>query len=181
MLSYQVEENLEMRLVSERYAGELNSVVRDNLAYLHEWLPWPNEDYSVQTARDFIKFRLELFANNEAMAFLIFQNEKIVGGIGFDNPNPLNRSIEIGYWLKADAQGNGIITKCCRDLINYCLNELKINRIVIRCATENIRSQAIPERLGFTKEGILREAEWLHDKFVDLIVYSILKEEWEKQ
>lgn len=178
MLSYQVEENLEMRLVSKSYAEELTSVVKENLDYLHEWLPWATEDYSVETAKDFVKMNLEGFAKNEFPSNFIFYNDKLVGGIGFNNVDKSNQNAEIGYWLKKDSQGNGIITKCCQVIIKFGFYEMNLNRIVIRCATGNTKSQAIPEKLCFKKEGIEREAENLHGKFIDLIVYSMLKKEW---
>ncbi len=179
MLNYKIDENIEMRLVSEKYVAELVSVVNENLDYLHDWMPWATEDYNKATALEFIKLRRVLFAENRSLGLFIFLDEKLVGGIGFNNLNLNNRSTEIGYWIAKKEQGRGIVTKCCREIIKHAFDELNLNRIVIRCATENAKSQAIPERLGFTKEGVLRQSEWLHNSFVDLVVYSLLKEEWE--
>jgi ribosomal-protein-serine acetyltransferase len=47
--------------------------------------------------------------------------------------------------------------------------------VSIRCAIENGRSRAIPERLGFGFEGICRESEWLNDRFVDHAIYGLLR------
>ena len=52
---------------------------------------------------------------------------------------------------------------------------------MIHCAVGNRRSRAIPERLGFTQEGIARDAEWLYDHYVDLVTYSLLAPEWSKR
>lgn len=178
MFSKVVNENLELRLVSEKYAEELCSVVAENLEHLEEWLPWATKDYSVDTAKDFIQTNLNGFAKNEFPSFFIFYENKLVGGIGYNNVNKSDQNAEIGYWLKKKLQRNGIVTKCCRNVIDSGFNELNLNRIIIKCATENLKSQAIPERLGFTKEGVARQAAKLNNEFIDLIVYSMLKEEW---
>ena len=62
--------------------------------------------------------------------------------------------------------------------VDYAFRELKLNRVEVRCAEENSKSRAIPERLGFVKEGIIREAEWIYDHYVDDVVYGILSREW---
>ncbi len=89
-----------------------------------------------------------------------------------------NRSASIGYWLDAAFEGRGIATRCCRAMLDYAFGEMAMHRVEIRCATHNERSCAIPARLGFTREGVLREAEWVHDGYHDLVVWSMLSGEW---
>jgi len=60
-------------------------------------------------------------------------------------------------------------------MISYAFNEMNLNRIQLKAATGNLKSQHVAERTGFTREGIERDGE-LHSRgFVDLIVYSLLK------
>jgi ribosomal-protein-serine acetyltransferase len=66
-------------------------------------------------------------------------------------------------------------------MVNYAFRELGLNRVEIQVATDNMRSRAIPERLGFTQEGILRDDVWLRDRFVDHVVYGMLAREWDQQ
>ena len=179
MLYYKIAEDVELRLVEERYAKELTSLVTENLSYLGEWLPWANENYNKQSALEFLKKKLRSFAKGIELPFLIFQENRLVGLVSLFKIDDLNKSAEIGYWLAKDAQGKGVITKCCKALTKHGFDELNLNRIVIICATGNIKSQAVPGRLKFKDEGVFRESLLLHDEFIDLVVYSLLKEEWE--
>ena len=63
-------------------------------------------------------------------------------------------------------------------LIQIGFEQLDLNKISIRCATENCKSASIPERLGFVKEGTFRESEWLYDRFLDHYSYSQLRSEY---
>ena len=98
--------------------------------------------------------------------------------MGFHKIDWLNRSTSIGYWLGESYQGKGLITKACSKVLEYSFGRMGLNRIEIRCATENLKSRAIPERLGFKDEGIIRDAEWLYDHYVDHIIYGMLESQW---
>ena len=84
----------------------------------------------------------------------------------------------LGYWIGEAYQGRGLVTASCRALITHAFDEARLNRVEIRCAVENRKSRAIPARLGFRQEGLLRDAEWLYDHFVDHVVYATLVKEW---
>ncbi|GAE92284.1 ribosomal-protein-L7p-serine acetyltransferase [Gracilibacillus boraciitolerans JCM 21714] len=70
------------------------------------------------------------------------------------------------------------MTSACKSIIDYCFNELNIKRIEIRTATENQKSQAIPQKLGFKNEGLIRSSELLYDRYVDHYVYGLLNEDY---
>jgi ribosomal-protein-serine acetyltransferase len=55
-----------------------------------------------------------------------------------------------------------------------------MHRIDIAAATENMKSRKIPEKFGFTQEGVSRESEWLNDHYVDNVWYGLLENEWKK-
>ena len=75
-------------------------------------------------------------------------------------------------------QGNGIMTNSCRALIGILFTEYNLNRVEIQVAPQNLKSRAIPERLGFQSEGFRRQAEWLYDHYVDHIIYGMLAQDW---
>jgi ribosomal-protein-serine acetyltransferase len=111
---------------------------------------------------------------------ILFRGE-IVGAASFNQIDWTNKTAYIGYWLTAEYQGNGIMTKTARALTDYAIKELKLNRVVIKAAVENKKSRAIPEKLGFVNEGCIRQAEWLYDHYVDHMIYGMLAEDWNEE
>jgi ribosomal-protein-serine acetyltransferase len=108
----------------------------------------------------------------------IWYRGQIAGTIGQHDINRADRSTELGYWLGAEFQGRGIMTRACRALVTASFTTLHLNRVQIRCAVGNERSSAIPRRLGFHYEGTLRQCQRLYDRFVDLEIYGMLAAEW---
>ena len=181
MFSLKVDDELELALPSETNAEKAFEIVKANYEHLHEWMPWVNENFSLESVKEFYKRTLVKFAYNEdELAVNIVFKGEIVGSTGFHEIDRKCKSAEIGYWLAKDATGKGLVTKSVAKLLDYGFDELKLNRIVIKCVPENAKSRAIPERLGFTQEGIEREAGWLHTRFVDHVVYAMLAKEWSK-
>ncbi|HEY2492416.1 MAG TPA: GNAT family protein [Paenibacillus sp.] len=101
-----------------------------------------------------------------------------MGSIGFLYLDQENKKTEIGYWLGKEYEGNGLITKSIKVLINYAFEELKLNKIEIGVATDNLKSRAIPEKLGFKREGELRDYEYINGRFLDRIIYGLKANEW---
>ena len=100
--------------------------------------------------------------------------------MGFNKIVEKSRRAEIGYWISEEYAGRGIMTDCVRALTSFGFRELKLHRIEIHCSRNNKKSVAIPERLGFTLEGIFRDGSFLYDHFENSRVYSILEHESEK-
>ncbi len=87
----------------------------------------------------------------------------------------------LGYWLDAAMEGKGIVTQACRTMVQHAFEEHQVHKVVISCATDNIRSRAVAERLGFLQDGILRHAVRLHNRYVDGVFYGLLVDEWKIQ
>jgi len=178
MFYYEIDENLKLRLPAIIHAEEITAVVRKNLERLKEWMPWAVDEYSIEHAKDFIQRTLNEYAQDGRFNAWIEIDGKIAGSIGFHHLDVVNRSAEIGYWIGKEFEGRGIVTRCCRVLIDYLFDKIKLNRIQINCNIENVRSRAIPEKLGFKLEGIHRQVECLNGRFGDWAVYALLRDEW---
>jgi ribosomal-protein-serine acetyltransferase len=177
MFRWKVTDELELQLVEHRHAAALYTLTDANRQHLRQWLPWVDATRSVADTATFITSSLQQFAAGKGFKAGIWYQGRLCGMIGHHEMSPANRATSLGYWLAADYQGKGIMTACCRAVVSHAFAELKLHRIVIRCAVENRRSRAIPERLGFACEGIARQAEWLYDHFVDIAVYALLHPE----
>jgi ribosomal-protein-serine acetyltransferase len=167
-----------LRQFELRDAEELFTLVEANREYLREWLPWVDYTVTVEEVRRFIQRAQNQFGANQGPQTAILFGGRIVGSVGCHPIDWPNRHCSIGYWLEAGGQGRGLMTRCCVSLIDYLIEELGLHRVTIQCGEGNTRSCAIPHRLGFTREGLLRQAEWVNDRWVDLIVWGILETDW---
>lgn len=175
MFAYRINEETELKLLETRHAEQLFGIIDRSRDSLREWLPWLDYNKTVEDSRKFIAGTLKKYSENNGFEAGIWYQGELAGVIGLHGINWTNRSTSIGYWLGKDFEGKGLMTQSCQAVIDFCFNELNLNRIEIRAAVENHKSKAIPERLGFVKEGRIRQAEWLYDKFVDHEVFGRIK------
>jgi ribosomal-protein-serine acetyltransferase len=173
-----VDSDIELRPLLQWDADALFALTDTNRTYLREWLPWLDEVQTPADTRQFIQSALKQYGDSSGLVTGIWVEGELVGVVGFNTISHTHRKAEIGYWLAQDYTGQGIMTRAVHALIDYAFNDLGLNRIEIPCATGNRLSCAIPERLGFKHEGIIRQAEWLYDHYVDWNMYALLAPEW---
>lgn len=181
MFYFRLSEQAELRILEERYAGEIYAAVDRNRLRLREWMPWVDANQGPDEVKTFIRVSLQRFAINDGFDAGIFVEGKFAGTIGFHHFVWPDRRTSLGYWIDQAFEGRGLMTAAVRAMTRYAIGELKLNRVEIRAGVRNSKSRAIPERLGFTYEGILRQVEWLYDHFIDLTVYSMLAAEWNQK
>ena len=160
------------------HAAELFALVESNRTYLRQWLPWLDETTRPQHIDQFLRESRRRSDNGNGQTFMVMYRGRIVGVLGQHFVDRVDRKTELGYWLDAGHQGRGIMTMAVARMVDHSFEDLELNRVVLHCAAGNARSRAIPDRLGFVLEGVLRQAQWLYDHYVDLAVYSLLREEW---
>jgi len=180
MFKAQIRPGIELRLLEERHATAAFQLVNQDREYLREWLAFVDTANTEEDWRSFIRVSLEQFAATEGFAAGIWIEDQFAGVISTRKIDWLNGKVEIGYWIGRAFQGQGIVTGACRLVIDDLFRELRLNRIEIQCAARNARSAAIPRRLGFTLEGIRREAELVNGEFRDLLHFSLLRKEWNR-
>lgn len=167
MFAHSINEEVSLRLLQQRHASELFTLTNANRSHLRQWLPWLD---GVRTAADteaFILNSLRTFAETGTFVCGIWHAQSLCGVVGYNHIDWNSGTAQVGYWLAERYTGKGIATESCGALLAHAFDEYTMKRVIIAVATENHRSQAVAERLGCRKEGILHEAEWLYDHFVD--------------
>jgi ribosomal-protein-serine acetyltransferase len=158
-------------------AQVLMDLVVANHERLAPWMPWATRDRTVEQQRAWIEGCLRSETDLEGNGIWLADGP-LAGGIGM-RIDTLSNESEIGYWLDEAAEGRGLVTRACRRFIDHAFGELGLHRVVIKAAVANERSRAVAVRLGFTEEGILREAESsATGEYHDLVVYGLLDREW---
>jgi ribosomal-protein-serine acetyltransferase len=170
--------DITLTLLSEADAEPLCCLVDQNRTYLRQWLPWLDAPTCVEHTEEFIRGTEKHFREGTGFVCAIRLQDSVVGVVGHNSIDKSNRISYPGYWLSEAHTGRGIMTCAVRSLINHAFTELDLNRIDIRVAVGNRRSQAVADRLGFVREGVIREAEWLYDHFVDHAVNGLLRSAW---
>jgi len=178
MFVRQVAPGIELRLFELKDADELFAVIEDDRKALREWLPWVDVTGSADDLRHFIQRVRNQFEMNQGPQGVLRVHGRIAGALGCHPIDWPNLHCSIGYWLHSSHSGRGIVTRACASMLDYLFDELGLHRVTIQCGTGNHKSCAIPERLGFSREGVIREGEWVNDRWVDLVVWGMLEHEW---
>ncbi|HLP04911.1 MAG TPA: GNAT family protein [Paludibacter sp.] len=177
MIKLKANSDIELKELGYEDIQPIFSIIDSELPYLSEWLPFVSETKTPDDTRLFV----EDYLNSEGheLTFGIFYQGRLAGLIGLKDIDTGNKKTEVGYWLSEKFQHKGIVTLSCRALIGYAFETLKLNRIQLKAATGNLKSQQVAKRLGFKREGIERAGELHQRGFVDLVVFSLLKEDLE--
>ena len=169
-----------LRLFEARHAEAFFQLTEAHRVHLHRWLPWVERIRSPDDAGAFIRQYLDRFARGEGLMAGIWVEDMLAGGIVYRRIDFTMGVAEIGYWLGTPYLGQGIATRACAAMVDYAFRELRLRRVEILCVPGNRASRAIPERLGFTKEGSLRQSAVMHGEPVDIVVYGLLAGDWPK-
>ena len=173
-----IDDHLELRALGLAHADAWYAAVDANRAYLSAWVPTPARARSRAEAPAYME-RCEIERRNGTGHFFgIWSAGTLIGEILLFGIRPEAPQGEVGYWLREDQQGQGIVTRAARAILAFGFNELGLERIELRCAVENQKSRAIAERLGFTREGTLRQAHRVGERNSDQALYALLASDW---
>jgi ribosomal-protein-serine acetyltransferase len=172
-----IAEGVRIRLWDESEAATLTTLIATNREHLMAWLPWA-ETHGFEDSVDYLRRKRLQVEHNDGFEGVVELDGRIVGVVGFHAVDWVNRSTSIGYWLTAEAQGRGLMSAAVRALVDHAFGVWELHRVIIEVVVANERSRAIPERLGFTQEAILKEAKLIRGSYEDTLLYAMLAPDW---
>ena len=179
MFHYVIDDEITLRPLAVEHADAMFKLVGQSRERLRQWLPWVDNATDVSHMKTYIRNAIKQGGDNGGFTAGLWVRNELAGVIGFHEIDWHNRSVGIGYWLGQSYEGQGYMSSACRAMVEHAMLEIELNRVEIRCATGNKASRAIPERLGFVFEGVLRQAEKLPGGYVNHAVYGMLRSEWQ--
>ena len=155
---------------------ELWAAVDGSRWHLERWLPWvpfnntpdASQRYAEACAADWDAGRAVRFAVRDV------QQRELLGVVGLDSCVHLHRACELGYWLKREATGRGMMTDAAKACVDFAFKRMGVHRIRCAAATDNYQSLRVIARLGFRFEGISRQAEYVGNRWLDHAVFAKL-------
>ena len=160
-----------LRRLHAEDAADIFRSIDTQRPYLGRWLPFVAETHCVEQSEAVVAGMLADTANP---VFTLRSGNAFAGLIGFKSADGTTRTIEIGYWLRSEFQGKGIMTAAVRTLCETAFAQMGMRRVEIRCGTGNLPSNRIPQRLGFLRSHVEAQGEQLSDgEWIDLNVYVL--------
>lgn len=176
-------ERLILRRFGRRDVSSLEEGVRSSLADLNEWLPWAHMDYTRDDAVAFVRDSIQAWKEEKAFDYAIRRRvdpDRHIGNISIWQTSRTGKIGEIGYWVRTDLTGQGYATEATQALMQVGFDQLGLHKITLRIAVGNRGSERVAEKLGFAREGLLREELLIRGNWVDHTLYSMLEGEFRR-
>ncbi len=157
-------------------APALLAAVRGSLPELGPWLSWARSGYSADTARSWINSTLGEWARESSFGFLVTGVESggVLGFCGLSRVDRLHRLANLVYWVRSDRRGCGIAPRSVRLAARFAFERLGLVRVEIVVAVDNAASLRVAEKVGATREGVLRNRVFGLGGLQDAVMHSLV-------
>jgi len=167
-------ERFVLRAFRRRDIDPLFRAVTTSKPELSEFLPWAATPYTRARAASFVKESIHSWREARAYDFAVRRPEapgRHIGNVSLWHLSRPSRSGEVGYWIRTDETGLGSATEVTRAALGIAFQELGMHKVVLRSALGNRPSERVADKLGFVREGVLREEIKVGDRRLDHSVW----------
>ena len=182
--AYRIEtERTVLQCWQPRDAELLLRAITESVDHLQEWMPWAaGEPSTVEEKVQMLRRWRAAFDLDEEYIYGIFSpDEKAVwGGAGL-HKRLTGAALEIGYWIHADLINRGLATEITAALSKVAFDVHKADRVEVHCDPANVRSAAIPRKLGYAQEAVLRRrTEGPDGSPRDVMIWTLFRETYQE-
>jgi RimJ/RimL family protein N-acetyltransferase len=161
LIDFPEEFTTERLLIRKPMPGDgevVHKAIQASLNELKAWLPFAHSNQTEEDCEAVVREAHAKFLSREDLRLHILNKMtgEFIGSSGLHRINWDIPKFEIGYWIDTQFSGMGYVTEATEGITNFAFTTLKAKRVEIRCDPKNLRSRAVPERLGFKLEGILK-------------------------
>ncbi len=179
--AWPVGEGVSLAVLLPEDLDELWSLIERNRAALTYWFPAkPQWASRAALGEEYVLWYSRL-ASEPGYTLAIRGPEGMAGLIWHSRVNERHGWCELGYWLDGEAQGQGLVTQAVRAMTEFSMRELGMHRVEVCASPMNVRSCAVPERLGFTREAVLKSRWDMADGRHDQVMYALLREQFDAE
>jgi ribosomal-protein-serine acetyltransferase len=204
MFNLAIDKDISLRTLLPEDAGELFNLIERNRERLRPWIDPYTLPETLKGTLNHIARCLHQEEGDSAEAWKLYGdyfitmtgyfpghtpqrtmglwvNGKLSGELMFSRLEDSFTAAEFGYWITAEQEGKGIITRCISALMDYGVDIMEIQRFVICCAVNNQRSRSVAERLGYRLHATQPNREVVGELVYDRAVYGIRSKTWLEQ
>lgn len=147
---------------------------------VNKYVPKECIPQSLELTKAEIDYCLDLYKYKRSIYWALarLDNNRLIGSCGFNYWNRDHSRAEISYDLAKEYWGKGIMTKAAKAVISYAFTHMQLHRIEATVTPTNVGSLKVLKKIGFQKEGVLRQQKLLHGKFYDAVMLSLLQSEY---
>jgi len=171
----------------------LRAMVREDLPLLHRWLNdpevmqwWDGRDHPATFDRVEARFRRSIEGSDRESERYMIEVEKdgdrrVIGMLQYTRVNPRAKNTQIDVLIgEPEFREAGFGGDALRAVLKHLFETIKVHRVWHTMRAGNERAQRAAEKIGFVKEGVLREHDQLEGQFVDVEVYGMLLDDWRR-
>lgn len=179
-LTFSSAARLALRSLVARDARELLDVIVASRRELGQFMSWPRDTVSLEQTRRFVSMGREGWVSGRTARFGMFERDggALVGSMELDGIDLRRSQAELGYWVRTDRTRRGYATEAARAILLYAFQTLGLHKVRADVAVGNHPSARVLEKLGFTREGTLREDRLIGVEFHDHWRFGLLAREF---
>lgn len=161
-------------------APALYAAVCESVASVGRWLPWCHAGYSEADSIAWLAHCSDQWARGEMYTFAIFDSAgaELLGSVGLSHRNHEHNFAGIGYWIRETKQGRGIAARAGKRVAAFGFDRVKLARIEILAAVDNLASRRTAENIGGRLEGIARNRLRTPRGLTDAAVYALIPSDY---